>query len=260
MYPEITKREILLGIGIFTAVTVISILIASSIRQSWESHYIAIEQALKVTQENEFSYAIKTNVGNILAYGSIKATEPQTYPDIKGQYAIIGRETERYTMHTRVESYSCGKSTCTRVVTYYTWDNVGSDYHKSPAYTVLGKTLNICELKTSRLDLSNYTGGLKRSGDYIYKDGSAWAGVGDIRYYYESVPVETIGNVFLRAFGDRITDPFGKKCIEVHPGQTIEQRVQKSQPHYGTMFVIITIVIIAVVGGYFLAASKEDII
>lgn len=258
MFPEITKRELILGLGIFAAIIVLAILISSHTRDGWERKYITFGQALKVTESGKLSYGIKTNVGNILAYGPIKATVPQTYPDIKGEYAVIGMETERYTMHTRI--VSCGKN-CFTTQTYYTWDHYSDDYHKTPEYTVLDTKLRICELDTNRLDLKdNYTGSKKQNGNYVYDKDPFWNHVGDKRYYWMVAPKELNGSVLLRAFNDKITDPFGKNCLKVYPDETIEQRVSNAQPHYGKVWVISLIAITILTTIYFIIAYRQEIL
>lgn len=257
----ITRREFLIGLAVLVGVSTLAVSLTGLIREASERKYLAYQQALKVTEADKFAYGLDTNVGNILATGQVKATENQAVPEIKGEWAIIGRETERYTRHTRQDctTDSEGNTTCTTEV-YYQWDHWASDYRKSPAYTVLGRQVPVCEPGTRTIGLKDaYVGNEHREGDYVYPVDKWWPTEGDIRYYWEAMPTEWNATVFARAFDGQITDPQGGRCVKWWQDRSIEQVVEQAEPNNALIAWLFIGLVILSAGGWFYAAYQNDI-
>lgn len=140
---EITKREIL----VCTAITLILIglgfiinsIIQNSIYEENETYY----KALKIeNSEEQFKYAIKTNIGYTLAQGEVQAVEGVEIKDIQGKYFEIRKVKEKYTMHTRQVAHTrrVGNTTQTYYTTetYWTWDYVGEEKFHTEKFNFLG--------------------------------------------------------------------------------------------------------------------------
>ena len=90
-----------------------------------------------------YNYAIKTNVGYVLAEGNIQSVNPVSIDDIDGSYFYIKKVKEKYTMHTRQVAHT--RTVGNRIETYYTteeywtWDYVGEEEKHIDKFTFLGK-------------------------------------------------------------------------------------------------------------------------
>lgn len=122
---EITKREILFSIIIVLLMLISGLGIHSKIKQNSLDNNEVYNKSLKITSPTEFVYGMQTNIGNAFVQGDLITIDPVSYPDVKGEYMYISKETQRYTMHTRIISYtdSDGKSQ-TRTEIYWTWDKI----------------------------------------------------------------------------------------------------------------------------------------
>lgn len=140
---EFTFREVLVSIVITLFMVGLGFFLAETIHDNIASENEKYFKALKVNNDKDmFDYAIRTDVGDMLSYGSFKANEPVSDHLIKGTYFYIDKIEEHYTMHTRVVSYKCGKRTCHRTETYWTWDEVGSEEFHTKTFTYLGRDFN----------------------------------------------------------------------------------------------------------------------
>lgn len=257
MEGQISRREILLGLGIFIAVSVLSVSLSGYIKEQQLRRYILVEQSLKVTEADKLAYGVSTNVGNILVYGAIKAVDHKAMPEIKGEYSVIDRIEEHYNLHYRTESYSCGKSTCEREVPYYSWDYAGESDLSAGSYNVIDtKVGNLCQPSTHWADLSSlYIGHDRHDGSYSYPGGL----FGDVRYHWELSDTDHTGSVFMRAFNGRITDPFGGSCLSYYDGKAIQQVVDDYQPNDTLITWLFIGLVILVISIYSYFAYEDDI-
>lgn len=260
-WPSITLKELLLGLAIFVVVSIVAMAVVGGIKVRQQNRYITVGQSLKVTEPDKMSYAVKTNVGNILAYGKIEAIQPQEMPEIKDKYATIERVEEHYNLHYRAETYQCGKSTCTRMVPYWSWDYYDGQEKKTNGYFVLGTPIfNACGTQTSDVNLDDtYQGSDKHDRYYAYPKSSAF-GNGNVRYSWQASPISRDGTVFIRAFNDGISDPFGGSCIPVKEGQELNKVVEGYVPHIGWVVFGFLLLVATIVGVYIWAASEYEIL
>ena len=130
---EITKREVLSSIIIVLLMLIFGFFLHSKIQQNTLDKNEIYNKALKIDNNAEmFSYGMKTSVGNAFVSGSFSAVDAVSYPAVKGEYLYISKETQEYTKHTRIVTYtdSNGK-TKTRTETYWTWDKIAFEDKKS---------------------------------------------------------------------------------------------------------------------------------
>ena len=195
----ITKREILVCIAITLILLGFGFLIQSGIKDSIQASNEKYYKALKITDdEDTFKYAIKTNIGPVLAHGEVKAVGKVTHPDVMGEYMYIKRVKEKYTQHSRqvahTRTVSDGKGG-TKTETYYTteyywtWDYAGKEEYHVDAFTFMGVEFPYGTL---------YFG----DGDYTEMIKESYY----IRYKYYTVPLNFKRTIFTNIKENTITD------------------------------------------------------
>lgn len=181
----ITFREILISIAI-TLILIglgffISDLIKDGINEANEKYY----KSLKINNDEEmFKYAIKTNIGYILAQGKIKAVDGVSIEDIDGKYFEIKKVKEQYTKHYREVEHTRTKldgTTETYYTTeeYWTWDYAGHEKFHVDKFNFLGVDFNY-----GTINFYNETHKETKDGGY------------HIRYQYYVIPLEFDGTLF----------------------------------------------------------------
>lgn len=123
---EITKREILFSIIIVSILLVLGFIISNNISDSLLESYQKYNTAIQINNEQDlFEYNIRTEGGNALVYGDLKAVDTVTYDELDNEYMYIKKVKERYTQHTRTYTTTDGKGhTQVHTETYWTWDEV----------------------------------------------------------------------------------------------------------------------------------------
>ena len=124
---EITKREIIASIAIVAIMFVIGFFISDKITDYENDKNAEYQKAIHIEDSELFQYGMDTNIGNAFICGNLEAVDTVTYPEIGGEYMLVEKVKEKYTMHTRTYTVRVGKTTQTRVQTYWTWDRVGSE-------------------------------------------------------------------------------------------------------------------------------------
>lgn len=143
---EVTKRELIVSLVILSILVIIGLFISGYIRTSIIDNNKKYETAVQI--ENvpaEFSNALRTNYGDVLAEGPLKSVGEVKIDDVSGM--SVRRVLEKYTRHTRRVSYSCGTAkhprTCWRTEVYWTWDYQKSDYDQVAWVTFLDEKFYI---------------------------------------------------------------------------------------------------------------------
>ena len=201
---EITKREVIFSSIIILIVLALNYKLAELIEQktveSNQEYYKAVQIYDNVT---EFAYALDTDIGNTLAYGKLEALEPVSFEELTGDYYIVEKRTQVYTMHTRTVSRTINGKTTTHIETYYSWDPYRTETIQTDTFTFLEKTFESSIISVDpeiEIPLNENTVNTKYvswiSGDYIYKDGDRFASVGDLRYYFNALPVSYNATIF----------------------------------------------------------------
>ena len=122
---EITLREFLLSFVILAIMVCSGFVISNKINEAHNNKVYDYQTALQIEDSDTLSYAVKTNIGKILAYGDIKAIDPVTFDELGNDtlYSHASKVEEHYTMHTRTVTHTDSNGhTYTTTEIYYTWD------------------------------------------------------------------------------------------------------------------------------------------
>lgn len=187
---EITKREIVAGVVIIAFMMIVGFFISDNITDWQNEHNAKYQKAIHINGDTElFQYGMNTNVGNAFVHGDLIAVDSVTYDEIGGEYMYIEKVKERYTMHTRTYTARVGKTTQTRVQTYWTWDRVGSEEIKCNEIKFCGIIFKSNKIK---LPSSQYVDTIKESSR--------------IRYKYYGVPIKHTGTIFTKLADETISE------------------------------------------------------
>lgn len=173
---EITPREVIGSIVIVALMFILGLFIGDKVQNAEMEKQQTYATAVQINEDKDlFEYSMKTKVGNILAYGPLRAVDAVSLEEIDGQYFYIEKIKEVYTKHTRV--VKVGKTTT--VQTYHTWDKKGTEeFH--------GNTISF-------LGIEFPYGVIDRPGTYhltTIKESSK------VRYQYYVSPVEVTGTLY----------------------------------------------------------------
>lgn len=202
---EITIREIIASVSIVAVMLLFGTLIHGKISDYQMDKNEIYNKAIKIKDKDLFQYGMDTNIGNAFVYGKLKSVDTVTYPEIVGDYMYIEKIKEKYTMHTRVVTYTTGSGkttqTHTKVETYWTWDRVGSEDKKS-------KEISFCDIifDSNKINIpqKEYIDTIKESSH--------------IRYQYYGIGTEFTGTIFTCLKDKTITDG-----TQFYNGLTIEE-------------------------------------
>lgn len=231
---EITKREVILSVTIITIMLIIGSVLSSMILDRINDKNEMYNKAIHVTDKDLFEYGMSTNVGNAFVYGDLIANEPVGYDEIDGSYMYIKKVKERYTQHSRVVSYKCGKSTCHRTEYYWTWDVVDREYKNVEDVTFLDVPFKFNQFATP---FASYITTVKE-GTYV-------------RYKYYGVPSKVSGTIFANLEDNNIGS--NVNIIENMDTQSAYEYMTSSYvPIYVFWFAWIIVIGFAVYGFYYL--------
>ena len=184
-----------------------------------------------VTSMDMYDYVKETSVGDIFTIFELKAVEPQTIPELNGEYLYIEKIKEKYTMHTRTVTSTDAKGrVSTSVQTYYTWDYSGSTKIKSNDVVFNGDTYPFDKFDNYNIDIarlsdvgSEYLDKEYRriSGRYAYENSK-------VRYYFKVIPVEKNGSVFVTLKDDEIQNRCVTLYSETEPEELRERLINDS--------------------------------
>ena len=204
---KITPREILFSVIIIALMVGLGVWISNPILESVTENSMKVISAVKVSDAEKFGYIKRTNVGDFLAEGTLKAKDSVSISDIKGHYLLIKKVKERYTMHTRTYVTRSGKVTHVHHQVYWTWDRVHTDMFKSKYVTFLGNVFQ----------LNNISEGLHHRYIETQKESSL------IRYKYYVVPTKVKGTMI------GVCDKKTYMNLEFRENQTIENMVKGAE-------------------------------
>lgn len=187
---EITKREVLFSVIIISLMLLIGVVIHGNINDKLMLEQQEYNMALQIENDSDlFSYGMRTNIGNAFVYGTLKAVDTVTYPEIEGKYMYIEKVKEKYTMHTRTVTTTVNGKTSTRTQTYWTWDRVGSENKKC-------KEISFCNVvfDSDKINMpyAEHIETIKESSH--------------IRYKYNAVKDEYIGTIYTELKDETISD------------------------------------------------------
>ena len=221
---EITLRELLLSFVILAIMVCSGFVISNKINEAHNNKVYDYQTALQIEDSDTLSYAVKTNIGKILAYGNIKAVDPVTFDELGNDtlYSHASKVEEHYTMHTRTVTYTVNGKTQTRTEVYYTWD-----FYRS---------WEVCCTQVEFIDnVFNYNKIPFGYEEYITTDNFAPSK----RYVYYGAPIESEGTLFAKvADNDLIETNF-------HEGKNIDETLENINKNiWGILFWIFWIILI----------------
>lgn len=217
---EITKREILVSIAITLLLIGLGFIISSAISNGINEKNEKYYKALKINNnEEQFKYAIKTNIGYVLAQGKVQAVKEVSIEDIEGTYFYIKKEKEVYTKHYREVEHTrtVGNKTETYYTTeeYWTWDYAGEETFNTEQFNFLG-----VDFEYGTINFYNTEYKETRSGDY------------NIRYNYYIIPYEFEGSLFTHIDNNTINEN------EFYYNNTIENIIKNKESEEQTSRII----------------------
>lgn len=145
---EITKREVLVSVAIFFLMLAIGFLISQNIASSIDEKNEVYNKALKIDNIDTYNYAKTTNVGNSFTIYVLDADEPQSVPELTGEYLYIQRvyeEEHEKEREVEVDEYytdSEGNRKTRKVKKkekYWEWDTMSRDTYVSSTVTINGE-------------------------------------------------------------------------------------------------------------------------
>lgn len=235
---EVTKRELAVGVVILLIMISIGFYISNVIHNYYSEKNEEYFKALKIdNQENIFQHAINTDVGSILSHGEIQSVKPVKDELIKGEYFSIVKAKEVYTMHTRTESYKCGKRRCHRTVTYWTWDQVSKEKFTADKFKYLG-----LEFDSGVIELNNH-----KKTDTVQLNALE-------RYVFYTIPKNFNASIFAKVKHNKLSDT---KVYYEENIVTIIQEKEKQADNSTMIFWIVWIVLaIALIIGFVALDNK----
>lgn len=204
---SITKREIIFSVVIIAVMIIFGLIIHGAINDALMLKHQEYNTALQINEDSDmFKYAMNTNIGNCFVYGELKAVDTVTYPEIGGAYSRVEKVKERYTMHTRVVTYTVtvnGKpQTRTKTETYWTWDRVDSWSKHCNKITFLDVEFDYGQIS---FPSSSYITTINESGT--------------IRYKYYGSPTNCTGTIYSNLMNSTIND------TNFYHNQTIDETI-----------------------------------
>lgn len=187
---EIKPREIAFSVAIVFVMVALGFLIGSKISDHIAETNEKFTTAAQITDDEQFQYALATDFGNVIAYGNLVAEQPVSADDLDGEYAILTKITERYTMHTRVVTSTDGKGhTYTRTEIYWMWDRVKREEDSTETFSFMGVSFPMDKFSVST----------HRQGSMIYDNS-------ELRHYYEVVDANMVGSIHTQIKDHMIAD------------------------------------------------------
>ena len=231
---EITGREWYEILGISVVVIILSLLLVNAISSAMLIPLTNMETAMRITDNTQFSYAMKTNYpGGIWATGTAVLV-PVTEQHLNNSYGRIVVKKEQYTRHTYTTCTTINKVTTCVTHVYYSWDSDGSTDVITPTFTFMGTSFTKDQVSFdygNRLPLQDNINTIyndKMSQDYIYEQNpNSWFwNVDDIRYYFVVTPLTFDGTMYVRSnangYINKDNNPCGCSISTQTPDQAIE--------------------------------------
>ena len=197
---NITRGEIIITCIAFVVWTTICIFINMSISNAVAKNNEVYYKAIQIdNDENLFEYAMKTNAGNALVYGTGRAVDAVSDEKLNGKYLAIKVHIDKYVQKVRYEDImdEDGKVIGQRAVPYEEWDSYRTVETHANTINFLGKDFPYSKLMLSnytslKLDENNVKEELKDnvSINYIYPRDRFFHRIGDLRYRYSVIPLE----------------------------------------------------------------------
>jgi len=268
-FRNITKGEVIItciALVVWTTICVfINMAISNAVMKSNEVYYKAIQID---NDEKLFEYAMRTNAGNALVYGTAKSLETVSDEKLKKQYLAIKVYIDRYEEKVRYEDITDdeGNVIGQRAIYYEEWCSYQTYSSHSNVISFLGT-----EFPYSTLSISNYTR-LSLNSDtvkdeyvsdismnYIYPNG-IWSSVGDLRYSYYIVPLEQPITVLADLRNNTMYNvQTENRSVDIHYNSTIDEVMKSITNSESLPNIVFSIVwyILFIVGACFFVCERN---
>lgn len=229
---EITKREVIASVTIIALWLCLGFFLAGKIDTWQQDQNAEYDRAAKIEQQELFEHGMKTNLGNAFVYGKLEAKTPVSYPELEGDYSYIEKVKERYTMHTRVVTYTVNKQVHTRTETYWTWDVVDRESQSAEVLTFMDNQFDSGKIE---LPGEDYIETIKESSH--------------VRYKYYGVPAKMTGTLYTTLENNSICDD-SKFYVNKSVGETVDMLETDGGVKVFWILWIIALIIIVIVFYY----------
>lgn len=223
---EITKREIITGVGILAIMLIIGTIISSEIHNSVLDKNREYTQALQIDSEELFRYGMQTDVGNAYVYGELNAVDTVSMPEIDGEWLWIKKVTEEYTRHERKVRHENDGRVWYETEVYYTWDCIDREEKHCKKITFLNVEFD--------------SGKIEDPSD-VYLD-TQYKGWHNIRYVYYAIPASAVGTIYTKLENDTITDN-----THFYQDKTIEESYESDICSYAVLLFWIGWIVLSVI-------------
>ena len=138
----ITSREMIVSTIIIAVFMILGILIGGNISDAEADANQKYNQAVKISDQEQFEYGMRTNIGNAFVSGDLETIDPVSFPEIPGQYMQVEKVTEEYTKHyrtvTKTKTVNGKEVSYTEEEEYWTWDTIDIEKKESTYLKFLG--------------------------------------------------------------------------------------------------------------------------
>lgn len=141
---SLTAREVIFAFFLTGILSVIGWCIADTIERRVHSKKLMYKQAVQIeSNADQLEWALSTDIGHAFIEGSLEAIDTVSHEHLAGKWLEIYAVHQRYTMHTRLKTYTVtdakGKSHVrTKTETYWSWDTVDTECLRSKKVKFLG--------------------------------------------------------------------------------------------------------------------------
>lgn len=225
---EIKPREIAFSVAIVFVMLALGFLIGSKIGDHIAEENEKFTTATQITDDQQFQYALDTDFGNVIAYGNLVAEQPVSADDLEGKYAQLTKITERYTMHTRIVTYTDGEGhTHSRTEIYWTWDRIKREEDSTKTFLFMGVSF-----PADKFSVSTH-----REGSMLYDNS-------ELRHYYVVADASMVGSIHTQIKDHMIADD-NEFYADTEPQAVVDRAVKNA----GVLIVMFWVFWIVLTGG-----------
>lgn len=140
---DLTLRELVFSVFIVGVMVLVGFFISEVIERKVNDSNLRYNQAAALLTNDQFKYALDTDVGHVFANGRLVADSPVKNEHLAGEYLSVYVKHQQYRMHTRRVAHtvtdSRGRShTKYRTETHWSWDTMSCSSSHSPTVTYCG--------------------------------------------------------------------------------------------------------------------------
>lgn len=140
---DLTLRELVFSVFIVGVMVLVGFFISEVVERKVNDSNLRYNQAAALLTNDQFKYALDTDVGHVFANGRLVADSPVKNEHLAGEYLSVYVEHQQYRMHTRRVAHtvtdSKGRShTKYRTETHWSWDTMSCSSSHSPTVTYCG--------------------------------------------------------------------------------------------------------------------------